>query len=543
MYIQEYKCFFSYSSPFQKDNLMRTPGTPPMTTQRFSGILAHISSLPSSYGIGDIGTSAYAFIDFLVNAEQKYWQFLPIGPTNALFGHSPYMSSSAFAGSPLLISPELLHRDGFVDYATIAEQLPVSSYFTEFKKVTEYKYAVLQTAYRVFKEQNINGTTAYKDFLQAADWLDDYSIFMTAKKKYNQLSWLDWPEPIRCRDKNNLKSFAEQNREHIDYFRFEQFIFYSQWNELKSYARDNDINLFGDLPIYVSLDSVDVWANQSIFTLDPQSGKPTHVAGVPPDYFSKTGQRWGNPLYQWLAEDEIVQDQLMSWWTKRFAHLFSLVDTARIDHFRGFESYWAIPEENDTAINGKWLKGPGADFFHRLYEQLGPLDIIAEDLGIITKEVENLRDELELAGMKVLQFAFDGNPNNAFLPWNYTDSNCIVYTGTHDNDTTIGWYLSDKLTEGDRARIKLSCNRHPEDMGDIHLDFIHLAHSSISRLCIFPLQDILGFGSDCRMNSPGVPEGNWTWRCSEEFLTPKIAEYLKKSTLLFNRGKNQQTIA
>jgi 4-alpha-glucanotransferase len=360
---------------------------------------------------------------------------------------------------------------------------------------------------------------------------------MAAKEVYGDAGWFSWPRELSTRSDKALQMFIAQHPERINYYRFEQFEFFRQWQLLRNYANQKEISLFGDLPIYVSYDSVDVWANQEIFTLDRKTFRPTHVSGVPPDYFSETGQRWGNPLYDWQSDSKQVQEKLIKWWSDRLTNLFSQVDMARIDHFRGFESYWSIPEECKTAMDGEWLKGPGKSFFSQVFDKLGPLNIVAEDLGIITDEVETLRDELNFPGMKVLQFAFDGNPDNNFLPHNFTTPNCIVYTGTHDNNTTVGWFLSDKLNNKQRETVKITANRDPHDLRGCNHDLIFLAQSSISMLCMFPLQDILGFGGDCKMNSPGVAEGNWRWRCSAEFLTPAVAQQLKETTQRYNRGK------
>ncbi|TKB27648.1 4-alpha-glucanotransferase [Desulfopila sp. IMCC35006] len=508
-----------------------------MIDRRASGILAHITSLPSAYGIGDIGVSSYNFIDFLVACDQSYWQFLPTGPIHPPFDYSPYMSSSAFAGSSLLISPELLLTAGLISRKSLADHPDFSPYLTDYHQVEEFKKKLLQEAYNTFRPDNFPG---YADFLATNSWLDDYAIFMTAKEMYNNAGWFSWPQEIATRSESKLAQFAEQHTGRINYYRFEQFEFFRQWNLLHSYAREKDLQLFGDLPIYISYDSVDVWAHQEIFTLDRKTLRPTHVSGVPPDYFSKTGQRWGTPLYDWQNNDKQVQDQLMQWWTNRLSHLFTLVDIARIDHFRGFESYWSIPEECTTAVDGQWEKGPGKTFFTQIAENLGPVNIIAEDLGIITPEVEALRDELGFPGMKVLQFAFDGNLDNSFLPHNFTSPQSVVYTGTHDNDTTVGWFLSDRLDDRQRENIRLTANRAPHDQRGIHNDLIYLAQSSISVLCIFPLQDILGFGGDCRMNTPGIAEGNWRWRCSGEFLIPAVADQLRAITRRFNRGNKKR---
>lgn len=505
-----------------------------MINRRSSGILAHITSLPSTYGIGDIGPSSYQFLDFLVDCDQSYWQFLPTGPTHRPFDYSPYMSSSAFAGSPLILSPDLLFEGGLISSSSLQSHPNFSPYVTDYTKVEAYKKRLLQEGFNSF---NPDAFPEYSDFLSSNSWLEDYAVFMAAKEVYGQAGWFSWPRELSTRAKNALQMFIREHADRINYYRFEQFEFFRQWQLLRDYAKQKGISLFGDLPIYVSYDSVDVWANQEIFTIDPSTFRPTHVSGVPPDYFSETGQRWGNPLYDWQNDSKQVQDKLINWWSDRLAQLFTQVDMARIDHFRGFESYWCIPEECETAMDGEWLKGPGKNFFTKIADKLGPLNIVAEDLGIITTEVETLRDELEFPGMKVLQFAFDGNPDNSFLPHNFTTPRCIVYTGTHDNNTTVGWFLSNRLDEKQRETIKLTANRDPHDLRGSHHDLIFLAQSSISMLCMFPLQDILGFGGDCKMNSPGIAEGNWRWRCSAEFLSHDVAQQLKETTQRFNRGK------
>ena len=511
-----------------------------MITNRSSGILAHITSLPSPFGIGDIGPSSYKFIDYLVQCEQSYWQFLPTGPTNAIFDDSPYMSTSAFAGNLLLISPELLCQDNLISRSFLDNCPDFSPYTTDFKNVRSYKEGLLEEAYRQFHPD------AFPDFFsfqEKAKWLDDYAIFMTCKELYDNTGWFDWPHGVASRVKEVLNLLLDQNIDRINYYRFEQYIFFRQWRLLQQYAKNKTIKLFGDLPIYVSYDSVDVWTHQEIFELDHKTFLPLRVSGVPPDYFSDTGQRWGNPLYDWQNESPEIQGHLVGWWSHRLSHIFEMVDMVRIDHFRGFESYWAIPEENETAVGGEWLEGPGLVFFQKIHEKLGYLNIVAEDLGIITPEVEILRDKLGFPGMKVLQFAFDGNQDNSFLPHNYKTSHCIVYTGTHDNDTTLGWFLSDRLNDNQRAMIKQLANRILHDQSGIHHDLIYLAQASIARLCIFPLQDILGFGNDCKMNSPGIATGNWRWRCASEFLSSEVAEKMRTTTCLFGRGRVLTTTA
>ena len=508
-----------------------------LTAQRASGILAHITSLPCPYGIGDIGPASYSFLDYIKACGQSYWQILPTGPTNHLFDNSPYMSTSAFAGSPLLISPELLFQEHLITESSLQNHPEFSRYHTDYIAVARYKTRILEEAY-----SNFNGF-AGQDFLDFAlenPWLDDYALFMTLKEALGNVGWFDWPTDLASRNPAALAVQRQKNSLRFDYFRFEQYQFSRQWRLLRTTAEQAGIRLFGDIPIYVGLDSVDVWTHQSIFTLDPQTLQPTHVSGVPPDYFSTTGQRWGNPLYRWESPDPVIQENLLEWWLSRISAIFNKVDAARIDHFRGFESYWSIPAENETAVEGQWLPGPGKAFFDKVIARLGNLEIVAEDLGIITPEVGKLRDDVGFPGMKVLQFAFDGNPDNSFLPCNFETPLCVVYTGTHDNDTTVGWFLSEQIDDNLRQRAKRQANRWLHDGSRIHEDLIYLALASIGRLTIFPLQDILGFGSDCRMNTPGVPTGNWSWRCAPEFLSPEVSEYMQEATLRFCRGRQKQ---
>lgn len=505
---------------------------PFLTKKRQSGILAHISSLPSPYGIGDIGPASWEFIDFLSRSGQSCWQFLPLNPTNSLFDNSPYMSTAALAGSPLLISPDLLYRKNLITKSSLKDHTAFSPYYTQFKKVEQYKSRILHEAYSAFNQWEKDDFVC---FLESHPWLDDYAVFMSLKSRYGEHGWYEWPEGAASRTPEALKKVKEKYRNLYRYYLFEQYIFYSQWEELRARADEAGIELFGDIPIYVGLDSVDVWANQEIFSLDTVTGKPKVVSGVPPDYFSETGQRWGNPLYRWDSTDKTIQKKLTDWWAQRFEAVFELVDIARIDHFRGFESYWSIPAEAETALNGEWRKGPGAEFFDAIFARLGDLKIVAEDLGIITEEVHKLRDKLGFPGMKVIQFAFDGDPANSFLPHNFTTPNCVVYTGTHDNDTSLGWFLSEQLSDQGRENVKKLANREMHDHSPIHLDLIYLALSSTASLAIIPLQDVLGFGNDCKMNTPGVAEGNWQWRCAPENLTDKAAETMEELCRRFNR--------
>ena len=500
--------------------------------KRGAGILAHITSLPSPFGVGDIGTAANRFLDFLKQAGQDHWQFLPIGPTAPFFDNSPYMSCSAFAGSPLLISPDNLCQEQRISQAALHSHPGFSPYLTDYQEVSTWKNWLLTEAFATFRPER---EAAFAEFLADSWWLDDYALFMALKEAFPGQGWFDWPRPLALRDDRALWEARKKYRHRMDMYRFEQYIFACQWRRLQEKARQRGVSLIGDIPIYVGLDSADVWANQEIFTLRPGTLQPSHVAGVPPDYFSKTGQRWGNPLYRWHSGDAAVRERLYIWWRRRIAINSRRADINRIDHFRGFAAYWSVPAEHDTAARGAWIKGPGKDFFAEMGVSLGKLDIIAEDLGIITDDVRILREDVGFPGMKVLQFAFDGNPDNPFLPWNFANPNCVIYTGTHDNNTTVGWYFDGSLDDDARRRIRASVGRDLYDPNGIHRDLLYLAYASIARLAVVPLQDVLGFGGDCRMNTPGVAQGNWRWRCAPEFLSEAAANYLAEMVARFNR--------
>jgi len=503
---------------------------------RSSGILAHITSLPSPYGIGDMGSGTANFLQFLARSGQSILQILPLGPTHPAFSNSPYMTVSAFAGNPLIISPELLREEGLLsanELKEILKDLPdLSVYTVDFDAVTHLKTAVLNQAFSRFTPEQ---DPLFQQFVEESPWLPDYCLFMALKSRFQDTAWYQWPQALAKRDHEALLQAATQMQRQISFFQFEQYIFFRQWQQIRRQARELNIELFGDIPIYVSLDSADVWANQNIFQLDDTTLLPTHVAGVPPDYFSDTGQKWGNPLYRWNSKDSDTEEALLHWWCARFTAVFRQVDIARIDHFRGFQAYWSIPADDETALNGEWRQGPGAAFFKTVFDRLGPLKIVAEDLGEITEDVIALRQDLGFPGMKILQFAFDGDHSNSFLPHNFESSNFFVYTGTHDNNTTVGWYLSDRIDEGIRRQVKTIVNREDDEVHGIHRDLIHQAMSSTAVVSIYPLQDVLGFGGDCRMNMPGTDEGNWRWRCSTEFLSEDVAWWLHDLTHTFNR--------
>lgn len=498
---------------------------------RASGVLLHITSLPGSYGIGDLGPNAYKFVDFLVDAGQRYWQILPLGPVNQVFGCSPYMSLSAFAGNSLLISPDLLLEDGLLMTKDLEAWQDFPEYEVDFPSVIDCKNTLLRRAFLRLSGSGLE--SAFRDFCRSESaWLLDYALFMTIREHDEGKPWSEWPDLLRRRDLASLRGIQEKYSDTVAYFQFEQFLFFRQWFQLRAYAHSQGILLIGDLPIYVGLDSADVWANQTCFELDRATSLPIHVAGVPPDYFSKTGQRWGNPLYRWKdgSDDNTV---LYDWWSRRFGQMSRMVDSVRIDHFRAFESYWQIPADEDTAVNGQWVKGPGRKFFKKVSDDIAELPIIAEDLGIITPEVIQLRDALGFPGMKILQFAFDSDAENLYLPHNFDTVNCVVFTGTHDNNTVFGWYL-EEASEETRARVRRYAHTEAKE---VHWDLIRLALSSVAVTALIPMQDILGFGGDCRMNLPGTAQGNWCWRCAERFFTQEVAKRLREECEFYGRRR------
>ncbi len=500
------------------------------SSRRSAGILLHITSLPGDYGIGEAGPRAEDFLDFLESAGQTYWQFLPLGPTSHIFSNSPYMGSSAFAGNPLVISTDRLLQDGWITREDLEPIPEFSEYFVIFENVEEFKSRILQKAFAVFKSGGENADFAR--FCNSSPWLHDYALFESLRKKYGFRPWNRWPRELALREPDALEAAAGELSEDVHYHKFVQFLFHTHWQQVRKKARENGVRLIGDIPIYVAWDSADVWANQECFQLDPQTLEPRYVAGVPPDYFSKTGQLWGNPLYRWKGRGGRLNPAVYQWWQNRFRRMAELVDVVRIDHFRGFEAYWRIPAGEKTAVNGKWVKGPGRAFFSRMGEAVSCIEIIAEDLGTITPEVEALRDSLGFAGMKVLQFAFGSGPDNPYLPWNFKTPNCVVYTGTHDNDTTVGWFLDPGVDEeAKRAALRFANS----DGSRIHLDFIRMAYSSTARLAIIPMQDVLGFGNDCRMNTPSTTENNWVWRCAPRFITDDVARMLRDEAEFYAR--------
>lgn len=507
-----------------------------MHLERSSGLLLHITSLPGSGGIGTLGSEARRFCDMLRLGGQRCWQILPFGPVTPYMGYSPYASSSAFAGNDLLISLELLAE---YPWCTImSADLPRSDAdFVDFDEVCRSKRPLLIRAEQdFFAAATDDELLEYERFVrQHAGWLDDYTLFTALSEHFGTSSWLTWPRPVAEHSEASLQEWQDRLSARIRYHCFVQFIFFTQWQALKRYCNERDVLLMGDIPIYVTFESADAWANPGIFELDPLSRAPTRVSGVPPDYFSETGQRWGNPLYRWHTDSgNGLHPETMAWWVARISHLITMVDLLRIDHFRAFESYWSIPAESQTAVDGRWIKGPGLAFFEHLRAALGNMNLIAEDLGIITPAVETLRAQAGLPGMKVLQFAFDGNNRNSFLPHTYCDPYYVVYTGTHDNNTTNGWFYGDEIDDETRAYIMDYIGT--DSFKDFHWSMIRLAMQSVAHMAVIPVQDVLGYGKELRMNLPGtLGAHNWAWKLRENALTEAHMQRLRHCATLYNR--------
>lgn len=497
-----------------------------MPFPRSSGILLHPTSLPGRYGIGDIGPVAYQFIDFLKDSGQQLWQILPFGPTG--FGNSPYLSYSAMAGNPLLISPDLLLQEELLTEKDVANLplFPVEQ--VDFDAVRVCKWNLFKTACQNFKKTLTEQENEFEEFCQNKSyWLDDYALFMAIKEDREGESWHKWDEDIARRKPEALQQWRDKLADQIFFHKFLQFEFFRQWSHLKKYANDRGISIFGDVAIYVAHDSADVWSHPEIFCLDGETGEASLMAGVPPDYFSATGQLWGNPVYNW----ERLQQNDFNWWVQRMQSILDCVDIIRIDHFRGLQAFWAVPQGETTAINGHWIEAPGEAFFNLLDQRLGQLPIIAEDLGLITPEVEALRDQFQLPGMKVLQFAFDSGPDNPYLPYNYNNANWVAYTGTHDNDTTVGWFSQRSLQAQARVMSYVGGT-----MGHgIHWDLIRVALESVANQAIIPLQDVLGLGSEAKMNQPSTSEGNWAWRFQPGAMTDELRDRLRSLTETYGR--------
>jgi 4-alpha-glucanotransferase len=504
---------------------------------RASGILLHPTSLPGPSGIGELGQEARAFLDFLQETRQGLWQVLPLGPTG--YGDSPYQCFSAFAGNPLLVGLDQLRKDGLLAASDLAPRPDLREGEVDFGAVKAFKEPLLAKAFASFeKKATASQREAFEAFCQLhAAWLDDFGLFMALKAANGGRSWNTWDRAIVTREPEALEKARGDLAREAREVRFTQFLFFGQWAAVRTYAHERKIAIMGDIPIFVAHDSADVWAHPELFFL-AADGSPSFVAGVPPDYFSATGQRWGNPLYRW----DVLAATGYAWWVERFRALLQVVDCVRLDHFRGFEAYWEIPGSEATAVKGRWMKGPGAALFERLQAELGTLPIVAENLGVITPEVEALRARFGFPGMAILQFAFgEDSQANDFIPHNYPRER-VVYTGTHDNDTVVGWWTSGV---GDSTRSAEEVEKEHErvltymggDGKEIHWDFIRTLLVSVASSAIVPLQDVLGVGSEGRMNLPGRPGGNWRWRYGKDALTPDVRGRLRKITEASGRAR------
>lgn len=497
--------------------------------KRRSGILLHITSLPSPHGIGDFGDTAYKFVDFLAETRQSLWQILPLNPTCTVYGNSPYGSYSAFAGNHIMISPDLLVRDGLLLKSDIEGYVTFSHSKVDYKTVTAYKEKMLRISFKHIHRKLEKDHEFEKFCCENAYWLEDYALFITLKEHFHGVAWCDWPEDLRYRKEEALRDLKEKLKDRILLEKFFQFLFFQQWSSLKKYGNSKNIQIIGDIPIYVTYDSSDVWARPEIFKLD-DAKRPMFVAGVPPDYFSTTGQLWGNPVYKW----DVLKETGYSWWLKRIEYNLKLFDIIRLDHFRGFVSYWEVPTGEKTAIQGRWVDAPVKDFLDTLYRHFPSLPLIAEDLGTITSDVREIMNMFGIPGMKVLLFAFGNDlPVNPYIPHNHIKS-CIVYTGTHDNNTIRGWFTREAGTD-ERKRLDKYLGREISE-DNIHREITRLAMMSVANMAVVPMQDILGLGEESRMNLPATAENNWTWRLLPEQITPTLRNELTEATVLYGRG-------
>lgn len=492
---------------------------------RGSGILMHITSLPSAYGIGDLGPGAYFFADFLAQAGQSYWQILPLNPTYPGLGNSPYSSTSAFAGNPLLISPERLYEEGFASIEKISTFAGGSDQSVDYPVVSTWKMQLLKYCYQDFRDKIYTDQDYLRFKADQKFWLDDFALFTAIKKAHEGQSWIYWNQELQTSDPSALELIHVRLGEEIERQKFIQYLFHRQWFALKKYCNGLGVQLIGDVPIYVSLDSAEVWAHPEIFKLDEEY-KPTVVAGVPPDYFSETGQLWGNPVFDWSR----MQKNGYIWWQKRLEQNFSLFDLVRIDHFRGFISYWEVPAGEQTAINGRWQKVPAAHFFHSMFKRFSCFPVIVEDLGLITADVSEFLLKWDMTGMKVLLFAF--GESSVYLPHTYP-ANCVAYTGTHDTNTLKGWFEHEAGNEEKERLFKYLGKKVAAEQ--VPWELIRLASMSVANTTIFPLQDILSLGAEARMNIPATTENNWCWRVTPEQLTDKLAGDLLEITQIYDR--------
>lgn len=491
---------------------------------RRNGMLLPIASLPSPYGIGGFSKEAYEFIDLLEETGQKLWQILPLGPTS--YGDSPYQSFSTFAGNPYFIDLDTLAEKGWLTKeACEASDYGDNESYIDYGRIYNSRFVLLKQA---FLNSDILSDEKFTEFCKANQhWLPDYALYMALKNQNDGKSWIEWEEEIRLRKPEAVEYYKKELEEECDFYEFLQYEFHEQWTKVKEYAHEKGIQIVGDVPIYVAFDSADTWANPELFQLD-EKNLPLGVAGCPPDAFSATGQLWGNPLYNWAYHKKTGYD----WWLKRIAYCFDLYDIVRIDHFRGFDEYYSIPYGDETAVNGHWEKGPGMDLFNTVKEKLGELDIIAEDLGFLTESVFQLLKDSGYPGMKVLQFAFDPSEDSDYLTYKY-QRNCVVYTGTHDNDTTAGWF--EKLSDGDKEVALRYMNSFYTPKEEQHWDLIALAMRSTADTCIIPVQDFLGLGSEARINMPSTLGDNWKWRMTKGAFSEELKEKIRRMTKLYGR--------
>jgi 4-alpha-glucanotransferase len=495
-----------------------------MKFDRSSGILLHPTSLPGNYGIGSLGKEAFSFVDFLARAKQSYWQILPLGPTG--YGDSPYQCFSSIAGNPLLIDLDLLKKEGWLSTKELATKEKFPEIEVNYPKVIAFKGEKLKQAFTKFlRQNNVDAQMKFFNFCQQnASWLDDYALFMAIKDHNNLRPWSEWSDDLRLRNHEALENIRIQLHDEIQYTKFTQYLFFDQWLTLRYYANSKGVKIIGDIPIYISSDSVEAWSQPEIFDFD-ENRSMINVSGVPPDYFSATGQLWGNPIYNWNK----LKETDFKWWKDRLRANLNLYDVVRIDHFRGFSEFWAVPAGEETAINGRWLPCPGPELFDSLEKEFGNLPVIAEDLGIITDDVVALRERYNFPGMKILQFAFDSDEANDYLPHTY-DKGFAVYSGTHDNNTVNGWYTTS--TPANRKALKEYIGYKPLNVA---WEFIKLAHSSVADLSVITLQDILSLGESARMNLPGTTEGNWKWRYKKPVLTRTHEKQLAGITKIYGR--------
>jgi 4-alpha-glucanotransferase len=496
---------------------------------RTSGILLHPTCLPTAYGIGDLGPAAYRFVDFLAAAGQRLWQILPLTPTDPKHNNSPYHSTSALAGNPLLISPELLVAEGLLAESDLVGGPDWRANCIDFEAVAAFKHRLFDIAYDRFQHKK-EDEASFERFCARQDfWLDEFALFAALKDRFAAQPWIEWPLEIRRRSRDDLLAVRQGLAAAVRKEKFLQYVFFRQWMQLKDYCRQKEIKLFGDIPIYVHYDSVDVWCQPELFKLD-ENLKPYVVSGVPPDYFSRTGQLWGHPLYRWDA----LRDSGYRWWIHRLQHNLRLCDIVRIDHFRGLVAYWQVPAQDKTAVNGKWVSAPVDDFLHHLLRKFACLPIVAEDLGTISADVREVMQRYQLPGMRLLLFAFGEDfPDGAFLPHNHV-KNCLVYTGTHDNNTVRGWFETEATPETKANLMDYLGRQVPADR--LHWELIRLAMMSVADAAVIPMQDLLGLGAEARMNDPSKLEGNWHWRLAENPVNSELIGRLREMTRIYGRS-------